>query len=440
MPPRKSTRSQKAASSTQSEPFDSAKTKATAPQLETADENPPHLFILPKGLSAEARFVSLPNPATAKLCRYLYCPHRGFFELTKVATAKDKATPRSFLLAQNSASSQNATDTQHESNQSDEPGDIDSQESHKSPVSDGYVLRDPDLLVATRFDPLFFLIPLFKPGEFAGENLRNHPALPAEDHFDTLAQSSPHMEHLLKRKDVRDLLEQNMERIFEKIDIGSAMVAYRQDHQLLVDELMRKAGWTQHKKTWPNSLEQMARRRVEVPASVNSAIRTNDSRVEEKVDGSPNDHAQALHEEDAEQSALPKDKACLNRTEGLLDQMRIVTCVDFMLASYIHPSQRKFLRQAMLKFTEIEEHLKHVEKVKSESQALQAISDNISRKRGGRDNDEAEFVRTEKKRKKEEEDKKKQSETRGIKDLKKVDTTGMKKMSSFFAKAPDKKK
>ena len=49
--------------------------------------------------------------------------------------------------------------------------------------------------------------------------------------------------------------------------------------------------------------------------------------------------------------------------------------------------------------------------------------------------DEAADLRAEKKAKKEEEErKKKSSETRGIRDLKKVDVSGMKKMSHFFGK------
>ena len=44
--------------------------------------------------------------------------------------------------------------------------------------------------------------------------------------------------------------------------------------------------------------------------------------------------------------------------------------------------------------------------------------------------------REEKKRKKEEEAIKKKNEGRGVKQLKKVDTSGMKKMSSFFTVKP----
>jgi Ydr279p protein family (RNase H2 complex component). len=49
--------------------------------------------------------------------------------------------------------------------------------------------------------------------------------------------------------------------------------------------------------------------------------------------------------------------------------------------------------------------------------------------------------RAEKKRRKEEEDKRKNTgQSRGVKELKKVDTSGMKKMSDFFGKAAAKKK
>lgn len=63
----------------------------------------------------------------------------------------------------------------------------------------------------------------------------------------------------------------------------------------------------------------------------------------------------------------------------------------------------------------------------------------FSRKRGIEDDVEAE-ERAEKKRKLEEEEKrKKASQSRGVKELSKVDVKGMKKMSSFFTKMPAKK-
>ena len=55
------------------------------------------------------------------------------------------------------------------------------------------------------------------------------------------------------------------------------------------------------------------------------------------------------------------------------------------------------------------------------------------------EDDEVVAAREEKKRKKEEEERRKKNESRGVKELKKVDTSGMKKLSAFFAKVPAKK-
>ncbi|KAJ6166653.1 hypothetical protein N7470_002100 [Penicillium chermesinum] len=70
--------------------------------------------------------------------------------------------------------------------------------------------------------------------------------------------------------------------------------------------------------------------------------------------------------------------------------------------------------------------------MRAEALASRKMSD-FTRKRG-LDDEEVE-ARAEKKRKKEEEEKKaKASESRSVKNLKKVNTTGMKKMSDFFKK------
>jgi hypothetical protein len=63
----------------------------------------------------------------------------------------------------------------------------------------------------------------------------------------------------------------------------------------------------------------------------------------------------------------------------------------------------------------------------------------MSRKRAIEDDDDRTAEREEKKRKKEEDEKKKKTEGRAVKALKKVDTSGMKKMSAFFGKVEKKK-
>ena len=88
------------------------------------------------------------------------------------------------------------------------------------------------------------------------------------------------------------------------------------------------------------------------------------------------------------------------------------------------------------RFAPLEAHLSSIAALKSEALSLRSLSDNISRKRAVELDEEKIAEREEKKRKKEEEAIKKKNEGRGVKQLKKVDTSGMKKMSSFFTVKP----
>jgi hypothetical protein len=123
--------------------------------------------------------------------------------------------------------------------------------------------------------------------------------------------------------------------------------------------------------------------------------------------------------------------------------LRIKTALNFMLRSYISSTlhleiQETIKNSKSIDFDPLDTHLKHLGKLRAEANALRTISDNISRKRPV-DDDEANEARAEKKRKKEEEEKRKKAESRSIKGLRKVDTSGMLKLSSFFTKAPPKK-
>jgi hypothetical protein len=130
--------------------------------------------------------------------------------------------------------------------------------------------------------------------------------------------------------------------------------------------------------------------------------------------------------------------------------LRIRTGLNYILSSYI-PSNLRGLLHTLLStpstsssllpdFQPLTTHLSAIAKLRSEVLALRSISDNISRKRGYEEDEEKIAEREEKKRKKEEEDQKKKTESRGIKQLKKVDTSGMKKLSSFFAPKAGSKK
>jgi hypothetical protein len=91
-------------------------------------------------------------------------------------------------------------------------------------------------------------------------------------------------------------------------------------------------------------------------------------------------------------------------------------------------------------FSPLDKHLALINQLKKEAQALRSMSDNISRKRSA-DEDEDVLEKAEaKKRKKEEEEIRKKNMSRGVQQLKKADTSGMKKLSAFFAAKPATKK
>jgi hypothetical protein len=129
--------------------------------------------------------------------------------------------------------------------------------------------------------------------------------------------------------------------------------------------------------------------------------------------------------------------------EGVAHLLRLRTALMFICASYIQPSTSALLfakavaptpgsASSFPDFGPLDKHLKYLEKLRAEALAARSIGESFSRKR---EYDEDGESRAEKKRKKEEEEKlKKKNESRGVRELKKVNTTGMKKMSDFFKK------
>jgi uncharacterized membrane protein YgaE (UPF0421/DUF939 family) len=84
----------------------------------------------------------------------------------------------------------------------------------------------------------------------------------------------------------------------------------------------------------------------------------------------------------------------------------------------------------LVDFSLLNDYLASLEKLRSETLAVRA--QDYSRKRNL--DEEEDEARMEKKRKLEEEKKKKASESRAVRELKKVNTSGMKKLSHFFQK------
>ncbi|KAL8634276.1 MAG: hypothetical protein Q9228_008130 [Teloschistes exilis] len=128
--------------------------------------------------------------------------------------------------------------------------------------------------------------------------------------------------------------------------------------------------------------------------------------------------------------------------EEIKDLLRLRTALHFVTSLYLPSPLVSSINKLILSpscpidFKPLENHLDHITKLRAEALAARSLSD-FSRKRSMDEDDEVAEERAEKRRRKEEEDKRQKTGlSRGVRDLKKVDVTGMKKMSDFFGKKP----
>lgn len=131
--------------------------------------------------------------------------------------------------------------------------------------------------------------------------------------------------------------------------------------------------------------------------------------------------------------------------DNITSLLRLRTALNLLLSTYI-PAPLHIPLNTLLAspssptdFTPLETHLAFIADAKRRAAALRSLSDNISRKRSTMNDEEAEEREATKKRKRDEEEAKKKNMSRGVKQLGKVNTSGMMKLSSFFTKAPTKK-
>lgn len=128
----------------------------------------------------------------------------------------------------------------------------------------------------------------------------------------------------------------------------------------------------------------------------------------------------------------------ISPSDSITRLLRLRIALSFMrqayLASHLSNSIEELLKspESPIDFKPLDDRLKELAVLRAEANAsLQA--GNYTRKRGY-DDEEAESQAEKRRKKDEEEKKKKLAESRGVRDLKKVNTSGMKKMSDFFKK------
>ncbi|GAB7352558.1 hypothetical protein MBLNU459_g2943t1 [Dothideomycetes sp. NU459] len=437
--------------------------------LEPSSTNPPMLFILPDSTSTEARIVTLQNPATSTNARYYACPDRGIYEFTKIAAPKK--TPRSWLLAP----PMTEEDINGRENVSNDTADALEPAAESlaqfTDISKGYAIENADLFVATPVDPLFMILPALTP---KSQDTHKQLFLSIDDHLDALTENSKHMKHLLRADAFRTSFEKRADAICDNVEIGDEKM-YRLSNEKLLAELARKAQ-RMTANGLPASLEEkFVQEALHVPVTHLQREESSMSAMTEpqpaaSAEPTPN-NTQDSAATSADASFESQDSATSVLTEAtsvtitepnpttnsssappeILSLLRQRTALHFILHSYISPVLRTQLLSLLcaasspIDFSPLDAHLAHIATLKRDAQALRSLSDNISRKRGGGGggfmDDEAEEARAEKKRKKDEDEARKKNQSRGVKQLAKVNTAGMQKLSSFFTKkAPVAKK
>jgi hypothetical protein len=426
------------------------------PTLPPAESNPPKLFILPKNASKDARILTLPNPATSKENRYFFCPETGLCEFTSIAAPS--SMPRSLLITSQGPTKElgnGKPDGTSEEKREEEVNEANS-------FANGYISRSASLFLATPMDLLFFLLPIIAPA--SSQKKGKGMFLTFEDHIESTPEQ---IKRLLKPAATKELFERRLRAICETVEAGDETM-FRLSIEKLVVELLAKAK-RMVTKCLPATMEdRFIRQALQAPVMT---IKRQDTTMSESItetnlgetsqpdttdsqDSAPStkDSQESLNSETSiitkatSTSITSTSKTDVAKAEEVPEEikhlLRIRTSLNFISQSYLPPHLRAQIQSHLstntaLDFSPLDTHLKNLYSLREEARALRSLSDNISRKRPIED-DEALEVRAEKKRKKEEEEKRKKTEGRAVKQLKKVDTSGMKKMSSFFTKAPKK--
>ncbi|CAI4219887.1 unnamed protein product [Parascedosporium putredinis] len=379
--------------------------------------------------------VRIPPTPSSSPCRLLrgqdLCPESGVYEFTQISAPS--AAPRSWLFEQQPTTTQ--ADDADETTTETKPKDI-----------NGYISKSADLFIATPFDPLFLVIPALL--ETAPKSDAKRLFLASDDHLEKLPEDDSHLNEILRNDETRGLFESRMKAVCDTVEAGSE-VMFRINEEKLFRVILGKA-----KKlaecSLPPSMEEkfvakvlqapmIARVRRDIPtaASGTSTPLTESAESQASTATAESNGASAASQASTAATSVAEEPAvaeediatAMQASPEVLALQRLRVAFDFICGSYIPvrlvaPLKEKFSDKAVsgTDFAPLDDYLTELAKIRAEAVAVRGGT--YGRKHG-REEDE-DVVQQEKKRKLEEEKKKKAMESRGVRDLKKVDTTGMK--------------
>lgn len=398
----------------------------------------PRVFLLPKATPDSPNFtvISLPHPRTSAPTRFLLHPDTGLHEITKVAPTA--TAPRSWLLA-------------------GAPNDTGGKKAPTDWLGDGQIIQDASLYVSTPVDPLFILLPRLLPEV----TLKAH-FLPLDDVLDTFTATNDdaedgadksHWEAALKPGSVaRRQVEARIRVVCDTVDVDGEM-AYRPSQEKVLALLVTKCE-EMAKGGLPKSMEDafvvkpLARpiseaqpqgeEGEEVGKEDDDVVMEETTRTTLVVVGKPSEEAKKDEETADEENTTPKPRNSLPPVpKATIQLLRIRVASQFLSASYLSTHLSALLVTALASahdFTPLDAYLTELKRLRSE--ALSLRSDDFSMKRSH--DEDGEDTGAGKRQKKEEEEeaekKRKKNVSRGVRDLGKVNTRGMAKMTSFFKK------
>jgi len=404
---------------------------------------PLKLFILPKNAPSAARFLFLKHPHDGIRRRFYFCPINGLYEFKKVnATPTD---PRSILFGYpignpptNTAQAQEPADMSKEEEADCRPqhnaGTVD--------VASGYVNQAAEVFVATPVDMVFILIPLLSTeGLSTKSNTGKALFQPLDDLLDKFLEEDQHLRYILEQG--RHILESAAAKLCDIVEAGDEKM-FRLNNDKLFKTILEKAQ-TAAQRRLPSSLEEkFVKRTLEKPVlSVKREESSLSVSTESNVDslggsfGTGDSQCSVASEASLTTTAAGKEDEVI--PNDIINLQRIRITWSFIASSYL-PDQLGDKLTGLLSsplcpvdFVPLEAYLNNLENLRAEVLASRSLS-SFGLKRG-LDSDTASEARAEKKRRQEEDEKRKKAgESRGVRDLKKVDVSGMKKMSAFFKK------
>ncbi|KOS23048.1 hypothetical protein ESCO_003822 [Escovopsis weberi] len=318
-----------------------------------------------------------------------------------------------------------------------------------------------DLFVATSIDPLFLVLPvLFETNTTKGSEERERLFRQSDDLFEKLPQEDSHMSEVLRWPATRSLLEARMEVVCDTIEAGGETM-FRLDEKKLLQVLLDKAK-RMSRDGLPATLEErFVKRALEAPLALkksemadikietgdsdsDAVIMKTDSGISQSTLSTTGTNESSVSQLSTAATSISDEASgetlvsAMEASPEVTQLQRLRIAFDFICSTYVNTALASHLKQSLknteadaVDFSALDDYLARLETLRSETMATTTTAD-FSRRR--RRDEEEEDERQEKKRKMEEAKKKKASESRALRDLKKVDTSGMKKLSAFFKK------